>query len=382
MSKNQLSENKINQADISNWRAWPFNRSAFHNVNEFITTEVVEKDATFTSELKNTPNTGIESILRPHLSDMETDSIVILHKGEVAYEYYANGNEGQTPHILMSATKSVVGLIAGMLESKGYIDLNAFASVYIPQIIGTVYEQVTLQELLDMRAGVIFNKTQQETYDLATNWVPIPSGCNQLNLLDFFSSLKDAEKIKDDPFRYVSANYDLLGLVIERATGQKMKSILSEFLWKPIGAQSNAYLTVDIDRFPRSTGGFCTTVMDFARIGQLIANGGTLNSKQIIPISVIEDILNNGDHEAWRDGQWGEMWLPISNQMSYRNGWYVDNKEPKMLFAMGVFGQNLFIDWANNIVIAKFSSWKEESDYRALALTHQLVGKIRHLLMA
>lgn len=381
MSKNLSSENKINPANIYNWKTWPFNRWAFHNVNDIIPTKVVEKDAGYINILKNTPNASIENMLKPHLLKMETDAIVILHKGEIAYEYYANENNRQTPHILMSATKAVVGLIAGMLECKGDIDLNATVSAYIPQTKDTVYGQVTLRQLLDMRTGVILNKTQQETYNMATNWEHVPNGNNQLSLHDFFATLKDAEKKENDPFRYVSANYDLLGLVIESATGKKFNSILSELLWKPMGAECNAYLTVDIDGSPRCTGGFCVTAIDFARIGQLIADGGILNSKEIIPISVIEDIMNNGDNKAWENGEWGKMWLPISDQMRYRNGWYVNDKEPKMLFAMGVFGQNLFVDQANNIVIAKLSSWKEETDYQILPLTHQITNEIRRLLI-
>lgn len=57
------------------------------------------------------------------------------------------------------------------------------------------------------------------------------------------------------------------------------------------------------------------------------------------------------------------------------------NDEPQIMFAMGIYGQNLFIDRANNMVIAKFSSWKEPIDYIALPLTHQLVKIVRSSLM-
>lgn len=381
MSKNSSSENEINKADIYNWKTWPLNRWAFHNVNDIIQTKVVEKDPSYTNLLKNSPNATINGIIRSHLLDTETDAIVVLYKGEIAYEYYANGNEKETPHILMSATKSVVGLIAGMLESKGNINLDATVATYIPQTKGTVYEQATIRQLLDMRAGIILNKNQNDIYNLATNWEPIPDGYNQLSLYEFFVTLKDAEIIENDPFRYVSANYDLLGLVIESATGKNFNSILSDLLWKPMGAQSEAYMTVDINGSPRCTGGFCTTIMDFARIGQLIADDGIIDSKEIIPVAVIDDIVSNGDYESWENSQWGKMWAPISGKMRYRNGWYVNDQEPKMLFAMGIFGQNLFVDRTNKIVIAKFSSWKEATDYRVLPLTHRIVNEIRDALI-
>lgn len=105
------------------------------------------------------------------------------------------------------------------------------------------------------------------------------------------------------------------------------------------------------------------------------------NSTEIIPPSLINDITSNGDGDAWANGQWGKAFAPISKNMNYRNGWYMINDEPQMMFAMGIYGQNLFIDRANNMVIAKFSSWKEPIDYIALPLTHQLVKTVRSSLM-
>jgi CubicO group peptidase (beta-lactamase class C family) len=69
------------------------------------------------------------------------------------YESYANGNDLHAPHILMSTTKVVIGLVAGILEHKGDIDLNTPVSTYVPQTQGTVYVNVTLRQLLDMRSG-------------------------------------------------------------------------------------------------------------------------------------------------------------------------------------------------------------------------------------
>jgi CubicO group peptidase (beta-lactamase class C family) len=198
-----------------------------------------------------------------------------------------------------------------------------------------------------------------------------------MGLHEFYSQIKPSGGSKDDTFRYVSANTDLLGWAIESATGRTFNSLLSDLLWKPMGAENEAYMTVDKDGAPRCTGGLCATARDFARIGQLIIDGGIRDSKEIVPMSLIEDILKNGDHNAWKNGQWGKLFAPISKKMCYRNGWYIINDQPQIMFAMGIYGQNLFIDRANKIVIAKFSSWKKPTDYLALPLTHYMVKRIR-----
>ncbi|NOW99003.1 serine hydrolase [Mucilaginibacter sp. SG564] len=369
-----------NRANINNWKTRPFNRWSFHHVKKFIPSIAIANDIQHQNLLENAPVSIKGFILKQLLKATATDAVVILHKGKIVYEAYANGNDEHTPHILMSATKAVVGLVAGILEHQGAIDLSAPVSAYIPQIIGTIYQQVTLRQLLDMRAGIVLDEDQQKQYDIATNWEPVPEGNEPLGLHDFFTRLKSSGKLTDQNFSYVSANTDLLGWALECATGRSFNTLLSDLIWKPMGAENEAYITVDKYGAPRCTGGLCVTARDFARVGQLIINEGMHNSTEIIPPSLINDITSNGDGDAWANGQWGKAFAPISKNMSYRNGWYMINDEPQIMFAMGIYGQNLFIDRANDMVIAKFSSWKEPTDYVALPLTHQLVKTVRSSL--
>jgi len=118
------------------------------------------------------------------------------------------------------------------------------------------------------------------------------------------------------------------------------------------------------------------TLRDFASVGQLVVENG----RDVIPSTWIEDIATAGSQEAWREGEWGEAFRPISPHMRYRNGWYVIDAVPQLPFAMGIHGQNLFLDRANRIVIAKFSSQAQPTDYRAIGLTHMTVSEIRRLL--
>lgn len=382
MTKRFSPAKEENGVSIANWKTSPYSRWAFHHVKKLIPSVPIENDIHHINALQiaSKPIKGI--MLKLLLKATANDAIVVLHQGQIVYESYANGNNTHTPHILMSVTKAVVGLIAGMLEHRGDIDLNASVASYIPQMHGTVYQDITLRQLLDMRTGIGFDEKQQKSYDISTNWEPVPEGSEPQNLHDFYTGLKYSGKSNNEYFNYVSSNTDLLGWAIESATGKTFNSLLSNLLWKPMGAEKEAYLTVDTDGFPRCAGGLCATARDFALIGQLMIDGGIRNSKEIIPRSVIEDIANNGDHTAWEKGQWGKAFAPISKNMSYRNGWYIMNDQPKIIFGMGNYGQNLFIDQANDIVIAKFSSWKKSTDYLALPLTHLIVKKIRRLLVA
>ena len=378
-------------ADLSNWRTHPVNRWAFRHVRDILPVadvghapdqvralpEAPQSLGTFALRLPDGSSLTLEQFLRA----TETDGMVILRDGRVVCEVYANDTTDRTPHILMSATKAVVGLLAGIVQRKGDLAIDALASDYVPEVADTAYRGATVRQLLDMRTGVVLDDDQLRAYDAASHWVPVAAGEVRPSLHEFFAHLTAPHHPHGGPFRYFSANTDLLGWVIERATGRAFADLLSTALWKPMGAAQDAYITVDRDGAPRCTGGLCATVRDFARIGQLVAQNGRRDATEVVPAAWIDDIAAGGDRAAWRDGEWGQTFAPISRQMSYRSGWYTIDDEPQTLFAMGVYGQNLFVDRTNGLVIAKVSSQRSAIDARALALTHRAVPEIRRCVL-
>ncbi len=128
-----------------------------------------------------------------------------------------------------------------------------------------------------------------------------------------------------------------------------------------MGAQCPAYITVDRLGAPRCAGGICATTMDLARVGQLIVQNGRRGDTPIIPTHWIEDMLGGGDPKAWATGDM----IPYfgDRPMHYRNKWYT-LRERDIAFGLGVYGQNVFVDKANELVIAKVSSQPPPLDKR------------------
>jgi CubicO group peptidase (beta-lactamase class C family) len=379
-------------ADLSNWRTTPFSRWAFHNVRSLIPAADIDSlpdgvlslperpvalDA-FALRLPNGSSLGLERFL----AATATDGLVILQDGRIVFEFYDGGTTRLTPHILMSSTKSIVGLIAGILAGTGELDINAVVADYVPEIAATAYRGATIRNLLDMRTGVVLDEAQQRAYALASNWDPTAPGEVRPGLHGFFEQLPAAGKDHGGLFSYVSANTDLLGWVIERATGRSFAEVASALLWRPLGAEVGSYITVDCEGAPRCTGGLCATVRDFARVGQLVLMQGKRGSDAIVPETWIDDISKNGDASAWSAGQWGQSFASISTKMRYRSGWYVIDDAPQIVFAMGIHGQNLFVDAENRIVIAKVSYQNSPIDNQAVWLTHQAVAEFRRRLFA
>jgi CubicO group peptidase (beta-lactamase class C family) len=369
------------KADRSNWRSPRHSRWAFRHIDEIIPTAPIENHPSDISELVEANERGSGSLLpKLLLNAIRTDAVVVLRDGKLVFEWYARGNNAHTPHILMSATKAVIGLLAGMLHQTGDLDLDAEVSIYVPEIATTLYRGATLRNLLDMRARIPLEPEQQRAYEVATNWEPAASGEQGADLVSFLQGLTAPHQAHGGPFSYISANTDLLGWAIERATGQTIAALLSARLWKPMGAEDRAYITLDRKGLARCAGGLCATARDFARLGQLIVDNGQRGERQIVPAPVISDITDNGDADAWKNGEWGKSFASISTNMRYRSGWYLVDDQPKTMFAMGIHGQNLFIDRANRIVVAKLSSWKQRIDYVPLWATHRGFERLQRKL--
>jgi CubicO group peptidase (beta-lactamase class C family) len=215
-----------------------------------------------------------------------------VHRGRLVFERYGNGMTEETPHILMSVSKSLLGVLA---ESLGLNGDQRVADI-VPELKATAYRDATIRHLLDMRAGIVWDEDYLATsgpivqYRKATGWNPLASGDTPSDLHSFYRELTAATAHGGD-FHYVSPNSDLLGWVIERATGRRYAELMSERVWKPLGAERSAYITVDRLGAPRCAGGMCVTLRDLARVGLWLMEQPLMDSLE-----------RAGDANAWARG--------------------------------------------------------------------------------
>jgi len=358
------------QVTLANWRTPPYHRWAFHHVRELIPTAEIANDPARVTPLPAAPAKLFDDRF---LADTDTDGIVALHRGKLVFERYFNGMSADTPHILMSVSKSLLGLVAGAMK----LDVERQVTALVPELKGTAYEGATIRHLLDMRAGVAFNEDYLATsgpiieYRKASGWNPPDDPPSDLR--SFYKHLKQADGSHWGRFNYISPNTDLLGWVIERAAGRRFADLASELVWKPIGAQRSAYITVGRLGAPRCAGGCNVTVRDLARVGLWMCRTGG---------AWINDLERGGDPKAWDAGSFVPYYPGLP--MHYRSQWYTlrggrENATP-LLFGMGIHGQNLFVDRANELVIAKVSSQDQPMDAERVGLTMRVVAEVRKAL--
>ena len=375
---------------LANWRTPPFNRWAFQHVRELVPSADIANDP---NRVRTLPQASIDlsGVRVPDgdgalsfdafLERTGTDALVVLHRGRLVYEHYANAMTAATPHILMSVSKSVLGLLVGILAGRGELDPEAPVTAYVPEVKGTAYAGARLRDLLDMRAGVLFDEDYLATggaiieYRKATLWEPLAPGQAPSDLRSFYATLTERDGAHGRPFHYISINTDLLGWAIERATGRRYADLVGELLWRPMGAERSAYITVDRLGAPRCAGGLCCTPRDLARLGQVFAEGGG----GIVPEGWLDDIVSGGDRQAWTQGAGAENYPGLP--MCYRSLWYVLERTAPMAFAIGVFGQSLYVDRANRVVMAKVSSQALPIDQELKMLTIRAAEAVRDFLV-
>jgi CubicO group peptidase (beta-lactamase class C family) len=382
------------QVTLANWRTAPFNHWAFQHVREIVPSADIPHDPSNVRPLPiatmNTDNLRIQDAEGPSLTldaflrRTSTDALVVLRDGRIVIERYANDMELRTPHILMSVSKSLLGLLTGIMFAQGEIDPDEPVTAVVPEVAGTAYEGASIRHLLDMRTGVAFDEDYMATsgpiveYRKSTNWNPLGPGETPADLRSFCQSLHASDGPHGGRFHYISPNSDLLGWVVERATGRRFADLMSDRLWKPMGAECSAYVTVDRLGAPRCAGGICATARDLARVGHLLVDHGVCGGTQIIPSAWIDDITLNGSEEAWAAGVFAPFFP--RRRMHYRSKWYVDVDRAPLLFGLGIHGQYLFVDRRNRIVAALLSSQALPLDAAMITLTMSAVTEIRRAL--
>jgi CubicO group peptidase (beta-lactamase class C family) len=292
------------------------------------------------------------------LRETQTDGFVVLKNGAIAYEWYDAGFGPDTPHIVFSVSKSISALLAGNLVENGALDPNEPVTTYVAEAAGSTYGDCTVRHVLDMTVGIDFVESYLDTtgpfarYRVATGWNPVTDPALDVGLHNFLVTLKRDQRQHGERFYYVSPNSDMLGWIIERAGGKPFAQLLSEQIWQPMGAMTDAYITIDKKGAARSAGGICASTHDLARLGELVRRDGKIDGRQILSRAWLEDIRRNGDRAAWLASD-GVKFLPDGR---YRSQWYLVGDAHEAYCAVGIHGQWIYIDPKAEMVIVKLSS--------------------------
>jgi hypothetical protein len=286
-----------------------------------------------------------------------TDGVVVLHHGRVVYERYAGCLDAETLHGAMSVTKSLTGLLAEVLIAEGKLDPNALVGNLIPELKPSAFGDASVRQVMDMSTALDYSEDyanpKAEVWVYAQAGSPLPKPPGYTGPRSYFEFLETVKKKGQhgDAFGYKTVNADTLGWLIARATGQSVAQQLSERIWRRIGAEREAFYTVDSIGTPFAGGGFNATLRDMARLGQLVLDGGMANNEQLLPPAAVASLRQGGDRAIFAKADY--RLLP---GWSYKSMWWVSHDEHGAFAARGVYGQTIWIDPKADMVIVRFAS--------------------------
>ena len=292
------------------------------------------------------------------LSANYTDGMLIIHKGKIIYEKYSGCLDDVGKHAAMSMTKSLTGLLAEILVAEGKLDDTAKVSSIVPELANSAFGSATVRQVMDMTTALKYSEDYADPkadiwiYSAAAN--PLPKPKDYKGPIGYFEYLQTVKKdgIHGEAFGYKTINTDALGWIISRVTGKKLTKLLSERIWSKMGAEQDAYMTVDGKGTPFAGGGLSAGLRDLGRIGLLMLNDGVINGQRLFPESVVENIRAGGNKQAFAKTGYKTL-----EGGSYRGMWWIFHNKHGAFAARGVYGQTIYVDPTAQMVIVRFSSF-------------------------
>jgi CubicO group peptidase (beta-lactamase class C family) len=361
---------------LDNWQSAGQLNWTFQHMAEIFPTALISRGTAHAPSLPRTAyepdglpvrtHDGGSASVQSVMAGTDTDGWLVLRDhpswgAQLLVERYSGAMSPSTLHLMMSVTKSVVGITVGALVGQGVIDTEAPVTHYVPALHGSGYAGATVRHLLDMRSGIRFSEdyldpmAEVRVLEQAFGWAPklLPEVPGTLR--DFLISLVQ-DGPHGGPFDYRSCESDVLGWVIEAATGRPFVEVASELVWSRTGAEFDANIGIDSAGSGMFDGGMSATLGDLARFGLMILRNGTsLTGEQVVPSWWIEDSFTGGPDsvQAFADS-------PGDNRMPggfYRNQFWIPDARRPVLLCLGIHGQMIYVNRGAGVVAVKLSSW-------------------------
>ncbi len=276
----------------------------------------------------------------------DTKAFLVFQGDTLVYEKYWDEHSINQVSNSFSAAKTIIGLLVGIAIEEGKIkNVDEYVGKYLPEFNTNGREKITIRHLLSMSAGFDWIESGKNPLSQAAE------GYYGTDLYGLVTRLRVIEK-PGITFNYQSGNSQILGFIVERATGKSIDEYTEEKLWNPLGAASNAFWSLDKENGDEKA--FCcmyATARDYALIGHLILNNGVWNGRQIVPRWYMEEMVKTPKMKT------------KENVPNMRYGWHIwvyKNKGNPVYYCRGLMGQYMIAIPHKNRVIVRLGAKRDE----------------------
>ncbi len=317
--------------------------SNFSNMPSLFFSRTINRNPDTVSDLPQ----GVPATLPPEVAtwvmDRNVTSLLVMKNGVVVAEDYLLGTGPEDLRISWSVAKSFLSALVGVLLDEGAIpSIDVPVTQYAPLLIGSAYDGATLRDVLQMQSGVRFDE----------DYLAFNSDINRMGRIlalggsmdAFAAGLKERDNPPGTKWQYVSIDTHVVGMVVRGATGRSIPDLMAEKIIGPLGFEADPVYLTDGDGVAFVLGGLNLRTRDYARFGQMIANGGQWQGQQIVPADWITAATTPSANTAPGAIGYGYQW------------WIPQGSTPGQFMAEGIYGQYIYIDQPRNVVIVVTSA--------------------------
>jgi CubicO group peptidase (beta-lactamase class C family) len=311
--------------------------NTFRNIDRLFPTRRIPASANPTPLPKAAvPLTDVHG-LESYLELNRVAAILVLQDGRVKLERYRFGNTERTRWMSMSIAKSITSTLIGAALKQGYIrSLSDSVTRYVPALIDSAYDGVTVRDVLMMASGVRWNETYTDSSSDRRHLLEAQISQVPGSLMAVMRNLPRSAT-PGTVNNYNTGETQVAAEILRAAAGRPLATYLSERLWSRFGMEADAnWWLASPDGIEIGGSGFSATLRDYGRFGLFILGGGVAAGDSILPAGWVHEATTP---KTLRDGSpidYGYLWWPG------RDGAFM---------AMGIHGQYIYVNPAAHVVI-------------------------------
>jgi len=279
---------------------------------------------------------------------------VVLRDNHIVVEKYFHGADQNSRFVSQSVSKSIVSILIGTAVDDGTINsVNDRVATYLPYLSHGGYRDATVENLLQMSTAVNYSEDYKNPHSGAA-LIGAALLTGKPSFKEFAESIGPTSTRPGTKFQYQSVNTQVLGLMLEKVTGKRLNEYAQEKLWEKIGAQSDAFFYESKNQ-PDTCAFACfnATTRDYARVGLMMLEGGTLGGKRVVSMQWVHD-STHPDAPYLRPKPSGP-----EGGFGYAYQWWIPPGDDGAFEAEGIYGQCVYVNPAKHVVIVQNSAWPE-----------------------
>ena len=293
---------------------------------------------------------GKETKLSDALEELDTTALVIIRDGKLIHESYYKDTQRDDMRISWSVAKSFMSGLYGQAIEDGLMDISRPIETYLPQLKDTAYEGATVANILNMASGVKFDEDYlDKTSDINDMSRVLALGGS---MDKYTETLTERQYEPGTVWQYVSIDTHVAAMALRKVTGKTLHQLWEETYGATLGMGKTPFYLTDGKDVAFALGGLNLRTRDYAKFGQLFLQDGEWEGKQLIPVDWVKASTVNlapNIHPIRGSGYGYQWWVPMPQEGPSKGDY----------FAIGIYGQYIYVNPAMNIVIAKNAADRE-----------------------